>query len=86
MNGVLELHHVLGTPFERWGQSLGGGGRVTPYIFYGTDVSLEQTWGQLLWNVIHYITITFKVIALYYNYNYSVFEKVMNYITITSPK
>ena len=44
----------------------------------------KQTWGQLLWNVIHYITVTFKVIALYYND--SVFEKVMNYITITSPK
>ena len=45
-----------------------------------------QTWGQLLWNVMHYITITFQIIALYYNYNYPVFENVMNYITITSPK
>ena len=34
----------------------------------------------------HYITITFKIIALYDNYNYPVFENVMNYILITSPK
>ena len=54
-------------------------------IWYGLAGN-DQTWGQILWNVIHYITITFKVITLYYNYNYSVFEKVMYYITITSPK
>ena len=47
---------------------------------------LKQTWGQLLWNVIHYITITLKLVALYYSYNYPVFENVMNYITITSSK
>ena len=45
-----------------------------------------QTWGQLLWNVMHYITITSKIIALYYNYNYPVFENVINYVTISSPK
>ena len=33
-----------------------------------------HTWGPLIWNIIHYITITFKVIALYYDYNNSVFE------------
>ena len=44
----------------------------------------QQSWGQLLWNVMQYITITFKIIAWYYNY--PVFENVMNYITITSPK
>ena len=36
-----------------------------------------QTWGQLLWNVMHYITITSKIIALYHNY--PAFENVMNY-------
>ena len=46
--------------------------------------SLNQTWCQLLWNVMNYITITFKVFALYNNY--PIFEIVMNYITITSPK
>ena len=31
----------------------------------------------------HYITITFKTIALHYNYNYRGFDNVMHYITIT---
>ena len=44
----------------------------------------EQTWGQLLLNVMHYITITFKIIALHYDYNYRGFDNVMHYITITS--
>ena len=43
-----------------------------------------QTWGQLLLNVMHYITITFKIIALHYDYNYRGFDNVMHYITITS--
>ena len=32
----------------------------------------------------HYITITFKTIALHYDYNYRGFDNVMYYITITS--
>ena len=32
----------------------------------------------------HYITITFKIIALHYDYNYRGFDNVMHYITITS--
>ena len=32
----------------------------------------------------HYITITFKTIALHYDYNYRDFDNVMDYITITS--
>ena len=44
----------------------------------------HQTWGQLLLNVMHYITITFKIIALHYDYNYRGFDNVMHYITITS--
>ena len=32
----------------------------------------------------HYITITFKTIALHYDYNYKGFDNVMHYITITS--
>ena len=44
----------------------------------------SQTWGQLLQNVMHYITITLKTIALHYDYNYRGFDNVMHYITITS--
>ena len=44
----------------------------------------NQTWGQLLLNVMHYITNTFKIIALHYDYNYRGFDNVMHYITITS--
>ena len=42
-------------------------------------VSADQTWDQLLLNVIHYITITFK---LQYNYKYRDFDHVMHYITV----
>ena len=48
------------------------------------DFPDKQTWGQLLLNVMHYITITFKIIALHYDYNYRGFDNVMHYITITS--
>ena len=42
----------------------------------------DQTWGQLLINVIHCITITINIIALHYNYRG--FDNVMDYIAITS--
>ena len=45
--------------------------------------TFQQTCDALHYrNVMHYITITFKIIALHYNYMYRCSDNVMHYITI----
>ena len=45
----------------------------------------NQAWGELHWNVMHYITITLTKPCIKLQLQLHVFAKVMHYITITLP-